>query len=108
MNKAILFATTLAAASISAASAATTTFGGAATQDVDNWITNNSPFVQGGTTGFAANWENVVQNSATIDSANNEFDLTFEATTNYTIGHIFLHNQTFDLSPRREVWRPCR
>ena len=85
-------------AGASSALAATVNYGGAATQDVDNWTTNSNPFVQGGTTGYSANWENVVQNSAAIDSANNEFDLTFEATTNYTIGHIFLYNEVFDLA----------
>lgn len=92
------FTLTALAASALAGNAATTTWGGTTTTDVDNWTTNSATFVQGTSTGFAANWENVVTNNASIDSANNEFDLSFEATTNYTIGHIFMLNNTFDLA----------
>ena len=98
MKPVSIITTFLLGCAASSSMAATVSFGGPATQDVDNWTTNSQPFVQGGTTGYSANWENVVQNSASIDSANNEFDLTFEASTNYTIGHIFIHNQSFDLS----------
>ncbi len=65
--------------------------------DVDNWITNNIAATDGGA-GLAYNWENVITNTSSINSVNNNFDVVLETTLNHTIGHGYLFNQTFDLS----------
>lgn len=83
---------------VGGAQAATTTWGGAATTDVDNWITGNAPFDDTVQSGFSFNWENVTVNTASIDSGSNVFNVSFEAGTNYTIGHLFLYNGSFDLA----------
>lgn len=72
--------------------------GGPAAMDVSNWTTNSMPYVQGTTDGFSANWENVLTNDASANVPNNNFDVTFEANTNYTIGHLFLLNESLDLA----------
>jgi hypothetical protein len=73
-------------------------FGGPAAMDANNWTTNSMPYVQGTTDGFSMNWENVLANTASANIGNNNFELTFEANTNYTIGHLFLYNEALDLA----------
>ena len=79
-------------------SEAETVFGGAGTTDVDNWITSSVVFDDTVQSGHSLNWENVLVNNVTIDSAGNKFDLEWEADTNYTIGHLFLYNESYDLA----------
>jgi len=79
-------------------SQAETVFGGADTTDVDNWITSSVAFDDTGQSGHSLNWENVVVNNVTVDSAGNKFDLEWEAGTNYTIGHMFIYNESYDLA----------
>ncbi len=74
-----------------------TVFGGAATRDVSNWITSSVAFDDAVQSGHSLNWENVVSNEVTVDSMANEFDLTWEAGANYTIGHLFMYGESFDL-----------
>lgn len=73
-------------------------YGGTDTTNVSNWTTNSVAFDDTTHTGFSLNWENVVTNNASIDAVNNEFDLTWEANTNHTIGHMFIYNEIFDLA----------
>jgi hypothetical protein len=77
---------------------AETLFGGADTTDVDNWTTSSVVFDDIEKSGHSLNWENVVVNNVTIDSAGNKFDLEWEAGTNYTIGHLFIYNESYDLA----------
>ena len=77
--------------------AATVTWGGAATTDVDNWVTSNVAFDDTVQSGHSLNWENVTVNTASINSGSNLFDVSFQAGQNYTIGHLFMYGQTFDL-----------
>ncbi|MDB4537614.1 fibronectin type III domain-containing protein [Akkermansiaceae bacterium] len=79
-------------------SQAETVFGGADTVDVDNWITSSVPFDDTVQSGHSLNWENVVVNDVTVDSAGNKFDLEWEATTDYMIGHLYIYNESYDLA----------
>ena len=72
--------------------------GGPAAMDVSNWTTNSMPYVQGTTDGYSIDWENVLTNTASANIGNNNFDLTYETNTNFTIGHILLYNEVLDLS----------
>ena len=74
------------------------TLGGAAALDVNNWTTNNDPYVAGSAAGFTPSWENELVNTADANLVNNNFDVVFHTLQNYTIGHIFLYNETLDLS----------
>ncbi|NNM31078.1 MAG: hypothetical protein HKO57_16280, partial [Akkermansiaceae bacterium] len=73
-------------------------FGGPATTDLNNWTTSSVPFDDTVQSGFSMNWENVLVNDAVIDLVDNEFDLSWEAGTDYTIGHMFIYNPSVDLS----------
>ncbi|MEN8773560.1 MAG: hypothetical protein ABF379_12475 [Akkermansiaceae bacterium] len=75
-----------------------TIFGGDDTIDVDNWTTSSVVFDDTVQSGHSLNWENVVVNDVTVDSAGNKFDLEWEAGTNYTIGHLFVYNESYDLA----------
>ena len=75
-----------------------TVFGGANTANVDNWTTSSVVFDDTVQSGHSLNWENVVVNTVTVDSAGNKFDLEWEADTNYTIGHLFIYNEGYDLA----------
>lgn len=75
-----------------------TVFGGDDTTDVDNWTTSSVVFDDTVQSGHSLNWENVVVNNATTDSDGNKFDLEWEAGTNYTIGHLFIYNESYDLA----------
>ncbi len=90
------------AATTLTASAAQVTIGGASSTDVDNWTTNDTAFVDPSpgpsNGGLAFDWADVTTNTVTVDSANNEFDYDYQASSGHTIGHGFLLNQTFDLS----------
>ena len=77
---------------------AETIFGGSQTTDVNNWTTSSVAFDDTVQSGHSLNWENVITNTAMIDSANNEFDLTWEAGANYTIGHLFMYDEALDLA----------
>ena len=95
------FRTTIAATAIALATHLTgysVEIGGAAALDVNNWTTNDDAYVQGTADGFAINWENVITNTATANIPNNNFDVSFETGSNYTIGRIFLYNEMLDLS----------
>ena len=80
--------------------AATTTWNGAATIDVDNWTTSNVEFDDTVQSGHALNWENVTVNTASANSGSNVFDVSFQAETNYTIGHLFICLLYTSPSPR--------
>lgn len=73
-------------------------FGGSQTTDVNNWVTSSVVFDDTVQSGHRMNWENVVTNSATVDVAEGEFDLTWEAGANYTIGHLFMYEGVLDLA----------
>ena len=75
-----------------------TVFGGADTTNVDNWTTSSVVFDDTVQSGHSLNWENVVVNDVAVDSAGNKFDLEWEAGTNYTIGHLFIYNESYDLA----------
>ena len=75
-----------------------TVFGGLDTTDVDNWTTSSVAFDDTVQSGHSFNWENVVVNNVTVDSAGNKFDLEWEAEVNYTIGHLFIYNESYDLA----------
>ena len=77
---------------------AETVFGGTDTTDVDNWTTSSLVFDDTVQSGHSLNWENVVVNNVTVDSAGNQFDLEWETATNYTIGHLFIYNESYDLA----------
>ena len=77
---------------------AETIFGGSQTTDINNWTTSSVAFDDTVQSGHSLNWENVITNTAMIDSANNEFDLTWEAGANYTIGHLFMYDEALDLA----------
>ena len=80
---------------------AQTTIGGAGAAldvtDTTNWTTNNTAYT---TTngGMSLNWENVVANTATGDVTDSFYDCHWQTNNNYTIGHLFMYNQTFDPS----------
>jgi len=84
--------------SLSGVSQAETVLGGVDTTMVDNWTTNNVQFNQGTQDGFGLDWENVVTSTVTVDSVGNKFDLAWEANANFTIGHMFMYNETVDLA----------
>lgn len=65
--------------------------------DVANWTTNNTAATNGGA-GLAYNWENVTTNTSSVNTGNNNFDVSMQANVNHTIGHGYLFNRTFDLS----------
>jgi hypothetical protein len=77
---------------------AETVFGGADTVDVDNWTTSSVAFDDTVQAGHSFNWENVLVNNVTVDSAGNKFDLEWEASSNCTIGHLFIYNEVYDFS----------
>ncbi len=77
---------------------AETIFGGDQTTDVNNWTTSSVAFDDTVQSGHSMNWENVITNTATIDGVEGEFDLTWEADANFTIGHLFMYNETLDLA----------
>jgi len=83
--------------SIGSLNAATVSWNGAATTDVDNWETSSVAFDDTVQSGHSLNWENVLVNTAAINSAANVFDVSFQASTNYTIGHLFMYGESFDL-----------
>lgn len=99
-SKGFIILAVLAATSLAANAVPTTTnsWGGAATTDVDNWVTSSTPFDDTVQSGHSLNWENVLVNTATINSASNYFDVSFQTDVNYTIGHLYMYNQSFDLS----------
>lgn len=69
------------------------------TTDVDNWTTSNTAFDDTVQSGHAMNWENVTTNTAATNSGSNLWDMEFvSGGTNFTIGHMFIYNQSFDLS----------
>ena len=78
--------------------AATTTWNGTATTNVDNWTTSSVEFDDTVQSGHSLNWENVTVNTASANSGSNVFDVSFQAETNYTIGHLFMYNESFDLA----------
>ncbi|MFT4551348.1 MAG: hypothetical protein ACI9MB_005330, partial [Verrucomicrobiales bacterium] len=84
--------------SLAASARAEIVLGGADTTMIDNWTTNSVVFNQGTQDGFSMDWENVVTNTAVVDSAGNEFDIVWEAGNDYTIGHMFMFNDTVDLA----------
>jgi hypothetical protein len=66
----------------------------------DNWTTNNTTATDGGP-GLSYNWENVTTNTAvkyTGLSPSVDFTITFGGNINYTVGHGFLFNETFNLA----------
>lgn len=75
-----------------------TVFGGTGTRDVSNWVTSSVAFDDAVQSGHSLNWENVLTNEVTVDSELNEFELTWEAGADYTIGHLFIYGETFDLA----------
>lgn len=77
---------------------AETIFGGGQTTDVGNWTTSSVAFDDTVQSGHSMNWENVVTNTATIDVNDNDFDLTWEAGADYTIGHLFMYDGVLDLA----------
>lgn len=87
-------------ASLGLGQAANTSWGGATTTDVDNWVTSGVAFDDAVQSGHSLNWENVTTNTAVTNSGANQWDMEFVAgaPTNYTIGHMFIYNQSFDLS----------
>ena len=94
------FTLTALAATALTGNAATTIWGGATTTDVDNWATSSTPFDDTVQSGHSLNWENVTTNTAVANSGSNVFDMEFVAgaPTNFTIGHLFMFNNSFDLS----------
>ena len=77
--------------------AATTTWGGATTTVVDNWTTSDTAFDDTVQSGHSFNWENVLTNTSTVNSGANTWDFAMISTTNHTIGHLYMLNQSFDL-----------
>lgn len=75
-----------------------TAFGGPAARDVSNWTTSSVVFDDAVQSGHSLNWENVLTNEVVVDTSGNKFDLTWEADVNYTIGHLFMYQESFDLA----------
>ena len=73
-------------------------FGGSQTTDVNQWITSSVVFDDTVQSGHSLNWENVVTNTVAVDVAEGEFDLSWEAGVNYTIGHLFMYDGVLDLA----------
>lgn len=73
-------------------------FGGDDTRDVSKWITSSVAFDDTVQSGHSFNWENVITNTAVVDTVEGEFDLTWEAGTNYTVGHLFMYDAVLDLA----------
>ena len=96
MIKRITQATMLAA--LLGSAQAETIFGGDQTTDVTNWTTSSVAFDDTVQSGHSMNWENVITNTAIIDAGEDEFDLTWEADVDFTIGHLFMYNETLDLA----------
>ncbi|MEJ6718049.1 MAG: PEP-CTERM sorting domain-containing protein [Akkermansiaceae bacterium] len=89
---------TALAASVLTTNAASVTWGGPSTIDVDNWTTSDAAFDDTVQSGHALNWENVLTNTSTTNSVDNRWDFTMTSNTNHTIGHLYMLNQSFDLS----------
>lgn len=73
-------------------------FGGGETRNVSNWITSSVAFDDTVQSGYSLNWENVITNTAQIDALAGEFDLTWEAGADYTVGHLFMYDAVLDLA----------
>jgi hypothetical protein len=72
--------------------------GGDETTDVNNWTTSSVAFDDTVQSGHSFNWENVITNTSNVDSIDGEFDLTWEAGADHTVGHLFMYDQAIDLA----------
>jgi len=88
----------LLVASIVGSARSETIFGGQETRDVSNWTTSSVAFDDTVQSGHSLNWENVLTNEADINLEDNQFEITWEAAVNHTIGHLFMYSESYDLA----------